>query len=224
MEVWVYEPTREYQNTQKRRGVEKLTPARALIAEAVRRYSIQGLDCSILEVQKLAWFLENSLHDLGLANPDPLDLRFTANRYGPYAHRLTHLLDGLDGSYLHCEKRLADADPLDLIEFNWDKRSQVMTFLASGEGKPYASPLKWTENLIEGFQSPYGLELLATVDWLLRVEDCPATVEGIRAGMKHWPGGHDAGERKLQLFDNRVIDLALERLMRAPRNSVLANA
>ena len=38
VEVIVYEPTNQYQNVAKRHGVEKLTPARALIAEMVRRY------------------------------------------------------------------------------------------------------------------------------------------------------------------------------------------
>lgn len=222
VDVWVYEPTKEYQNVQKRRGVEKLTPARALVAEAVRRYSAQGLDCSILEVQKLSWFLENSLHDLGLT--DPLDLRFDANRYGPYAHRLTHLLDGLDGSYLRCEKRLPDAEPLDLIEFDWDKRPHVAAYLASEEGKQYMPALEHTEAIIDGFQSPYGLELLATVDWLLRRENCAATVEGIRAGLERWPGGRDAGQRKLKLFDDRVVGLALERLTSPSLEMASANA
>jgi hypothetical protein len=38
-------------------GLEELTPARALIAELVRRYSILGIECTNVEVQKLAWFL-----------------------------------------------------------------------------------------------------------------------------------------------------------------------
>lgn len=43
----VYEPTSKYQNVAKRTGVEKLTPARALVAEMVRRYSLLGIECSI---------------------------------------------------------------------------------------------------------------------------------------------------------------------------------
>jgi hypothetical protein len=81
----------------KRAGVEKLTPACALVAEPVRRYWILGIECSLLEIQKLAYLLERSVEKLGLNNP--LDLRFQADKYGPYAPRLTHLLDGLDGSY-----------------------------------------------------------------------------------------------------------------------------
>jgi hypothetical protein len=38
--VTVFEPTLQYQNVQKRTGVQKLTPARALIAETVRRLAL----------------------------------------------------------------------------------------------------------------------------------------------------------------------------------------
>ena len=117
--VVVYEPTSKYQNVAKRTGVEKLTPSRALVAELVRRYWILGIECSLLEVQKLSYFLERSIEILGLKNP--LDLRFEADRYGPYASRLTHLLNGLDGSYLHCDKRLGDASPFDVIWFDDSK-------------------------------------------------------------------------------------------------------
>jgi len=109
VDVVVYEPTRRYQNVAKRTGVEKLTPARALIAELVRRYWILGIECSMLEIQKLAWFLEREIDASGLENP--LDLRFQADRYGPYADRLRHLLNQLDGSYLRSEVRVADAKP-----------------------------------------------------------------------------------------------------------------
>ncbi len=103
----VYEPTSRYQNVAKRAGVEKLTPTRALVAELVRRYWVLGIECTLLELQKLSYFLERSVQSLDMENP--LDLRFAANRYGPHATRLTHLLNALDGSYLHCDKRLAGA-------------------------------------------------------------------------------------------------------------------
>jgi O-acetyl-ADP-ribose deacetylase (regulator of RNase III) len=78
VEVLVYSPTRTYQNVSKKAGLDKLTPARALISELVRRYAVLGLDCTNLEVQKLAWFLQKSIRALGLK--DPLDLQFTANK------------------------------------------------------------------------------------------------------------------------------------------------
>ena len=209
LEVLVYEPTRQYQNVAKRTGVEALTPARALIAELVRRYWILGIECSLLEIQKLAWFLEQEIDGLGL--PDPLDLQFVAHRYGPYADRLRHLLDGLDGSYLRSEIRIADAKPTDVIAFDDAKKERVEAYLRT-EAADYREALENTARRIDGFESPLGMELLATVDWLLRRQDCKPELEKVRAGLAAWPGGKDAGERKLRLFDERLIQVALDRL------------
>jgi hypothetical protein len=57
------------------------------------------------------------------------------------------------------------------------------------------------------------MELLATVDWLLFKEGCAATVEAIKACLSRWPGDAEAGKRKLRLFNDRLIALALERLL-----------
>ena len=210
--VLVYEPVDQYQNVSKREGVEKLTPARALVAELIRRYMILGLECTLLEVQKLAYFLEKNIRSA--TNIDPLDLRFEANRFGPYAPRLTHLLNQLDGSYLHCERRLADAGPLDIIWFDYDKKDRVAAYLAS-EGKAFVSALDATSEQIDGFESPLGMELMATVDWLISNEGVVPNLADIKEGLKNWPGGADAGRRKLKLFDDRLICLALERLSQA---------
>jgi len=209
----VFEPTATYQNVAKRRGVEKLTPARALIAEMVHRYDLLGLDCSILEVQKLAWFLERAIRRFGM--DDPLRLQFSANRYGPYSHNLTKLLDGLDGSYLRCDKRLADATPFDQIWFDHKKSDRVAAYLKAGDGKPFLPALDWASETIDGFQSPLGMELLATVDWLIHRDGVEPGVETIRAALETWAGGAEAGQRKLRLFDDRLIALALDQLSAA---------
>ena len=84
----------------------------------------------MLEIQKLAYLLERSIEKLELDNP--LDLRFQADKYGPYAPRLTHLLDALDGSYLHCGKRIGDAGPFDVIWFEDAKRDKAAAYLRLG--------------------------------------------------------------------------------------------
>lgn len=209
VDILVFAPTIEYQNTAKREGVEDLTPARALIAELVRRYAVLGLECTNLEVQKLAWFLDRWIKSLGIE--DPLKLDFQANRYGPYADRLRHLLNGLDGSYLHCQKRLSDAGPLDLIWFEDAKRERLEAFLATPEAAPFLPALEQTSALIDGFESPLGMELLATVDWLLQ-NGAEPTTPSVRESLVEWPGGRAAGQRKRKLFDNRLVGLAIERL------------
>ena len=207
VEVQVYEPTRSYQNVAKRNGVERLTPARALVAELVRRYWVLGAECSLLEAQKLTYFLSRSLHALGL--DDPLELDFAANRYGPYADPLMFLLDALDGSYLHCEKRIRDAGHLAAIWFEQAKKDALAAYLKS-EANAYLPALERTSALIDGFESPFGMELLATVDWLVAHEGCAPTLPAVREGLQRWPD--NAGERKQRLFDDRMLGIALERL------------
>ena len=210
IDILVFEPTKQYQNVAKRAGVEKLTPARALIAELVRRYWVLGMECSLLEIQKLAWFLERAIERF---NPDtnPLDLKFNAHKYGPYANRLDHLLNNLDGSYLHCEKRISDAGPMDVIWFDDERKAVVQTYLKT-EAKAYSQALEATAALIDGFESPFGMELLATVDWLLAREGVAPNVPALREGLRHWRGGPDAAARKDRLFDDRALGIALERL------------
>lgn len=211
-DIIVFEPTQQYQNVAKRTGVEELTPARALIAELVRRYWVLGMECSLLEIQKLAWFVERSVERFDLT---PLDLRFVPHKYGPYADRLRHLLEGLDGSYLHCDKRIGDAGPLDVIWFDDARKPFVQAYFKS-EGKAYVPALEATATLIDGFESPYGMELLATVDWLLSREGIAPTVAAVREGMHHWGGGPGAAARKDRLFNDRALSIALERLAPNP--------
>ena len=211
VKVIVYEPTAKYQNVAKRSGVEKLTPARALIAEMVRRYSILGIECSLLEVQKLGYFLERSVTTLGLENK--FNFEFGANKFGPYSDKLKHLLNGLDGSYLHCDKRIADAGPFEPIRFDDAKKDMVAAFLTTPETKAYRPALNATTELIDGLESPHGMELLSTVDWLVNHEGVKPEVLAIRDALAKWPGeDRKAADRKLELFDERVIEIALQSL------------
>jgi hypothetical protein len=207
----VYEPTAKYQNVAKGRGVEKLTPARAMIAEMIRRYAVLGLECSILEVQKLAWVLTRVI--AGSTLKDPFGLTFVADKYGPYAHKLTHLLNALDGSYLHCEKRVVDASPFDTIHFDPGWQQQLANYLAT-DGAAYVEAIEKSDEVIDGFQSPLGMEALGTVDWLVSREGVEPTIPSIHEGLKQWPGG--AGERKERLFSNKLLQASLDRLETLP--------
>ncbi len=209
VDILVYEPTSQYQNVAKTKGVEKLTPSRALIAELVRRYWVLGTECSLLEIQKLTWFLERVVETQDIKNP--LKLAFKPNNYGPYADQLRHVLDALDGSYLKSDKRIADAGPFDVICFDDAKRERISAYLHS-EAKQYLPALELTSQIIDGFESPYGMELLATVDWLIEKEGCAPTISAIEEGIKNWPAGKKWANRKAKLFDQRAIGIALERL------------
>lgn len=210
VEFIVYEPTEKYQNVAKKTGVEKLTTARALIVEMVRRYEILGNACSMIEVQKLAWFLERTIERMKLENP--LDLRFEANRYGPYANRLSHLLNSLDGSYLQSDKRIADSEYLNIKRFNYKKVDKVSAFLQTGDARAYLPAIEETDKLIDGFQSPLGMEALATVDWLIVKEGVSPNLLSIRQGISAWPAGREHARRKEKLFSDKLLETAIKRV------------
>lgn len=212
VDVLVYQPADAYQATPKRSGVEELTPARAMLVDVIRRYSVLGFECTNLEVQKLAYFLQRILR--GLALEDPLRLKFVPNKFGPYADALRHMLDGLDGSYLHCQKRLHDAGPLDPIQLDMDRLPKVEEYVSRGPAAAYREALERLDKLIDGFQSPHLLELLSSVDWLLMEREGQATEQELMKAIAAWPGGQEAGRRKARLFKQDAVSLALERLKR----------
>ncbi|HEY4320398.1 MAG TPA: macro domain-containing protein [Gemmatimonadales bacterium] len=220
VEITVFEPTSRYHNAPKPSGVEELTPPRALIAELIRRYAVLGIECSLLEVQKLAWFLSRALarHKLDAG----LKLEFKANSYGPYDDHLRHLLEALDGSYLHSEKRLADAKPLDVLWFDEEKRGAVEQYLASSNSAAFIPALEEATAIIDGFQSPLGMELLATVDWLMHEQGVAHSLVAVREGLAHWSAGAKAAARKQRLFDDRMLAMAIERLTRTLYEPALA--
>ena len=162
----------------------------------------------MLEVQKLAWFIARGAPEVNV--PDPLGLDFKAHWYGPYSDSLRLLLNSLDGSYLYCEKRLADADPESEIWFNPERKDFLAAYLQS-QGRRYGPLADWTTSLIRGFESPLGMELLATVDWLLQKEAAAPHVAAVKAGIGSW-GPAGAGRRKRRIFDDRMIRIALDRL------------
>lgn len=210
IDILIYEPTSQYQNIAKSTGVKKLTPARAMIAELVRRYWVPGMECSLLEIQKLAWLLQREITLQKRENV--LNLQFEAHYYGPFAQNLNHLLNALDGNYLKAEKRIPDSQPQDVIWFNDQEKNRVNAYLNS-EAKAWLPALDQVSRLIDGFESPFGLELLATVDWLLSCGKYQPTLDSVKEGLHQWPAGEYWADRKMRLFDDNTLEFAINRIM-----------
>lgn len=215
IDIFVYEPTSQYQNVKNKVGVTNLTPARALVLELIRRYLIIGMDCSQIEVQKLVYLLDRSIAAQNLGDPFKLD--FVANRYGPYAYNLTHLLNSLDGYYLLSDKRITDIQAFEsTIKFNYCHRETIQNYLRTeSKSQSYLPALKEVIDVIDGFESPYGMELLATVDWLVYKEGVEPTLESVKQGLKNWfidSNDFKWGLRKLEIFDDKSLTIAIERL------------
>jgi hypothetical protein len=87
----------------------------------------------------------------------------------------------------------------------------------NSEAKHYSGVLEWASFTVDGFESPLGMELLATVDWLIEVEGVAPSQDDVTAALQYWPGGPEAAQRKLRIFDDRLIGIALDRLVAANR-------
>ena len=117
-------------------------------------YKALDYNRTLLEVQKLAYFLQSA--------GQPLRLRYSEGHYGPYAPNLNNVLEPIEGHYIRGYG--ADQKPETEIELAEGAAEQAAKFLS--DEPESLERLKRVEKLIEGFETPYGMELLATVHWV----------------------------------------------------------
>jgi O-acetyl-ADP-ribose deacetylase (regulator of RNase III) len=132
----------------------KMTPGRAVILEVLNRYAVPGYRLTLLEIQKLAYFLQEA--GQGLA------LKFVKQKYGPYAENLHHVLQRIEGHYV---RGYGDRSRDVSLELYPDAVKEAETFLANETCTQ--ERLSRVSSLIEGYETPYGLELLSTVHWVV---------------------------------------------------------
>lgn len=172
-----------------------ITPARALFIRLLELYGIPGYKLTLLEIQKLAYFLQEA--------GELLRLQYVKEKYGPYANNLNHVLQKIEGHYIRgYGDRSREAEIYVLPE----GREAARIFL---ENAPEATRerLDQVSRLIEGFESPYGMELLATVHWVAQEEPRAATDESQAIVLLHkW------SERKHKLFKPEHVRKAWQRL------------
>ena len=143
--------------TNRSTDVPKMTPGRAVLVNLMHRYLGSLLDpfVTLLEVHKLMYFMEVA--------GEPLKLNFQKGPYGPYAEKLRHVLRAVEGHLISGYADGGDAPDkqLDLIP------GAVKEACAFLEGHPETqSRFHKVSELVEGFESSFGLELLATVHWV----------------------------------------------------------
>ena len=130
---------------------------------------------------------------------EPLRLKFTQAPYGPYAENLRHVLNTVEGHMVSGYADGGDAPdkPLQLVPGTIDEATAFLD--RHGETK---KRLERVTRLIEGFESPFGLELLATVHWVIQHQGATSLDHVI----EHT---HAWNERKKQ-FNSRQIKLAAD--------------
>jgi hypothetical protein len=191
--VVVYEPgtsTEERIVTAMPRTPE-MTAGRAALVALVQRYLAGLLDPSItlLEVHKLMYFLQES--------GEALRLKFVKAQYGPYAENLRHVLKAVEGYYIagYADGGDSPTKELHLVPGAIEDAQRLLDRDASTSDR-----IGRVAELVDGFESPFGLELLSTVHWVATHES-PRDVQDVVRFTYTW------GERKRQ-FTERQIGLA----------------
>jgi O-acetyl-ADP-ribose deacetylase (regulator of RNase III) len=173
--------------------VPNMTPGRAALIGLMHRYLGGLMDpfVTLLEVHKLAYFME--------AAGEPLRLNYVKGHYGPYAEKLRHVLRHVEG---HFVSGFADgADRPDVrLELVPGAVKDASRFLE--EHVETRRRFNDVADLVDGFETPFGLELLSSVHWVATREGADTPEEMVRA-VYGW------GERKHR-FTPEQIRLARE--------------
>ncbi|ELP32509.1 type II toxin-antitoxin system antitoxin DNA ADP-ribosyl glycohydrolase DarG [Rhodopirellula baltica] len=170
-----------------------MTVARAAMLGLMRKYLAAVMDpfVTLLEVHKLMYFL------VEVGEPIP-KLRFQKAPYGPYSETLRFVLEQTEG---HFTLGFADGedDPEKAIQLLQKGIAKSDTFLQ--QHPETQTRFNRVADLISGFETPYGMELLATVHWVVAKDGASSLDETV--GLVHgWT------QRKRNLFPRRHIELA----------------
>lgn len=173
----------------------RMTAGRAAILKVLDTYRALEYGLSRIEVQKLAYFLQEAGEDLKLS--------FVKHQYGPYSDQLRHALNRMEGHFI---RGLGDGVVEAEIEPVEDVLAEADRFVAESGHAAMARHVERVARLIEGFQSPYGMELLATVHWVATREPDVRTLDQAIHAVHAW------NERKANLMPAPHVRAAWDRL------------
>ena len=175
-----------------------LTRMRACLLSIMDRYAQRSVGASLLEVQKAMYFFE--------VVDGTQKLRFAKGNYGPYSQVVDHMVKGLEGHYI-----LGFGDGSKLV-------TDVAPLFVSQEGRAEADALLVDEpaiggsidvvlDFVEGFETAYFMELLATLHFLAQGNDAVRTDPELAGELvRSW------SVRKAGLFGHAHVQTCWERL------------
>ncbi len=177
----------------KERRVPNMTPGRAVLIELMSRYLAAVMDpyVTLLEIHKMMYFMQEA--------GENLRLRYEKATYGPYAKNLRPVLNVIEGHFISGYGDAED-DPERPIELLPGVSAAASSFIESHPETQVR--FDRVAKLIHGFETPFGMELLATVHWV-------CTREGASSGDEAIKQTYAWNDRK-RVFDPKQIMLARE--------------
>jgi O-acetyl-ADP-ribose deacetylase (regulator of RNase III) len=197
-EILIYEPSAAILEVLRKERV-KLTPARAMLLSVLYELARNGEFVSEFASEKIAYFLQR------FGAKETFNLEFHPNFYGPYSGKVKHVLYYLNGSYIvgYSSK---DKKPFEELGIMPDAEWEVNAFLNKPENETHKRTVEKTKAFLNGFYSPFGLELLSTIDFIM-AEKNKKTRDAIAMELENW------SDRKKTLFTNQnFIDIAIKNL------------
>ena len=177
----------------------RMTVGKAALVEIVRRYHERSDEVSIIEVQKLMYFLQVA--------GENLNLKYTKDLYGPYADNLRHVLNAVEGHFLSgygdASLSIHAAEPVEVLPGAAEEAQAVLARHQDTEER-----IERVLRLADGFESAYAMELLATVHWVAVNEDQAAAEDPAVAVrlVREW------SQRKKRMFGPDHVTAAWQRL------------
>jgi O-acetyl-ADP-ribose deacetylase (regulator of RNase III) len=153
----------------------KLTSVRAAVVKVVSIYREMEYALSKIEIQKLVYFLEEA--------GQPLNLGFVKHNYGPYSDKLRHVLKAMDGHYINGVGDFSGDSEITMVP---GALSEADEFIKTSGDEGLCEQVTRVGDLIEGFETPYGMELLASVHWVGTRDSKVHTVDDSIVAVHNW--------------------------------------
>ncbi|WP_368679956.1 macro domain-containing protein (plasmid) [Rhodococcus opacus] len=206
VDVHLYSPSNARQTV--RGGTKRLnmTRVRATVLTLMDHYcerkaAIEPLAdkaLSHLELQKLVYFADYFDQTLGL--------KFSQGRYGPYSDVLRIMIRDMEGSFVSGfgdgTDKVLNLRPISITE---EGRQRLIDYLDRPDSQPVTDLVDRVMNAIDGYEEPYGVELLASTHWVA-VNEGAGTPDLASDAVRSWT------QRKGRIFTDRHISIALNQL------------
>jgi O-acetyl-ADP-ribose deacetylase (regulator of RNase III)/uncharacterized protein YwgA len=196
VKIYVYTPTPQIKEYLKSERV-KLTDARGLLLYVLYDLVKNGEYVSEFSSEKVCYFMQR------FGAEKYFKLKFEPNFYGPYSGKVRYILNILNGSYImgYSDMNKKPFDPLMLVKDGYETTSQYI------ESKPELKEIcKQTIRFLNGFYSDFALELLSSIDYIVRKEKS-FDEDVIFQKLNEW------NDRKRSMFsDKKYIKISLRHI------------
>lgn len=151
---------------------------------------------SMIEAQKVAYFLQSCGWPLGLT--------FVPSYYGPYSQRIDQFISDVEGHYM---SGYGDGSGGSKATLELHPDAVAQAWYVIGSSPDFLETLRKFEALVEGFEFPYGIELLSTVHYVAKNAPGDVSLDLVIGEINSWSA------RKSSLFKPAQASAALNHLV-----------